>query len=138
MIDFNVSVAGFTGLTLSVDLAGLSFPEPENYVRAFSDNDGDGFFETPIFNFAGTGNLPYTETTSGVQLTASFQTFSFPVNSPVPGDTLRLRFELYNDTNSLNEASAIDNIRIDGIPEPTAGLLLLTGLLGFARRRRTV
>ncbi len=138
-MDFSVNVAGFTNLTLSIALAGLPSAEDENYVRAFTDNDGDGTYETPVFSFLGgvTDNQPYTETTTGEQLTPAFQTFANRALSfPTAADrNLRLRLELFNDTGSLNEAIGVDNILIEGIPEPTTSLLLLTGLLGFARRR---
>ncbi|MGI8601866.1 MAG: PEP-CTERM sorting domain-containing protein [Verrucomicrobiales bacterium] len=138
-VDFVVNVTNITDLELSIDLAGLLSPEPENYVRAFLDGEGDGFFETQIFNFAGTGNLPYTDPILG-QLSETFATFSgLALPSPTaPDGLLRLRLEIYNDTNSLNEAVGVDNILITGtvIPEPGAALLAGIGCVGFARRRR--
>jgi len=139
-LDFTVFVGPATDLKLSIDLAGLLAPEPENYVRCFTDNDGDGFYENPIFNFQGTGNLPYTETTTGQTLNGTFQTFAnWVLPSPdAPDKMLRVRFDIFDDTDSQNEAIGVDNIVITGVPEPTTGLLLLTGLLGCTRRRRAV
>ncbi len=142
VIDFTVNVTGFTDLKLSIDLAGLFSPEPENFVRVFTDDDNDGFYETPVFSFAGTGNAPYTDfiiDPNGITLTETFTTFpNLPLNFPTAADrNLRVRLELYNDTDSLNEAIGVDNIVISGVPEPTTGLLTLTGLLALMRRRRS-
>jgi len=140
IVDFNVDVTGNSDLRLSIDLAGLTSPEPENFVRVFTDDDGDGFYETPVFNFQGTGNLPYTETTTGQQLTPEFQTFAdLILNTPIAADgMLRVRLEMYNDTNSRNEAIGIDNVVITGIPEPSSLAVLAgaVGVLGLVRRRR--
>ncbi|MDB6171062.1 MAG: hypothetical protein JWL59_373 [Chthoniobacteraceae bacterium] len=137
-IDFAVNVAGFSNFTLSIDLAGLPSAETANFVRAFTDNDGDGVYETSVFNFVGSNNSPYIDAVTGGQLSATFQTFSnFALSAPTAADqNLRVRFELFNDTDSLNEALAMDNIVVTGIPEPTTGLLIFTGLLGLASRRR--
>jgi hypothetical protein len=88
----------------------------ENYVRAFSDNDGDGVYETQIFNFVGSNNSPYIDAGTGQSLTETFQTFSnFPLAAPIAADhMLRLRFEIFDDTDSQNEAIGFDNLRVDG------------------------
>jgi hypothetical protein len=137
LLDFVVFVGPATDLKLSIDLAGLLSPEPENYVRCFTDNDGDGFYETQIFNFQGTGNLPYTETTTGQTLNGTFQTFAnWVLPQPDAADKkLRVQIQMFNDTDSQNEAIGIDNIVITGVPEPTTGVLIATGLLACARRR---
>lgn len=136
-IDFAVNVTGFTDLRLSVDLAGLPNAEPENLLRAFVDSDGDTFYETQLFNFVGSGNTAYTDAVLG-SLSSTFTTFA---DIPLPASTdpqgiLRVRFEIFNDTQSLNEAEGLDNVVISGVPEPTTSVLLLTGLAAFARRRR--
>ena len=128
--------------TLLPMTAGAPSAEPENFLRAFVDADGDTLYETPIFNFAGTGNTAYIDPTLGT-LSAAFATFS---NIPLPPSTapdgrLRLRFEMFNDTNSpsgpASEAEGLDNIVVTGlIPEPTTSLLLLSGLVASAHRRR--
>ncbi|HWB04506.1 MAG TPA: PEP-CTERM sorting domain-containing protein [Verrucomicrobiales bacterium] len=136
-VDFTLSAAGLSNLTLSIDAAGMPTAEVENYLRAFVDGDGDGFYETPIFNFVGSNNSPYADATFGA-LTSNFATFS---NIPLPNPTavdgmLRLRFEMFNDTQSQNEALGLDNIVISGVPEPGSALLSLLGGVFLFRRRR--
>ena len=46
-------------------MAGAQSAEVENFVRAFVDFDGNGSYETSVFNFAGTNNSPYTDAPSG-------------------------------------------------------------------------
>jgi hypothetical protein len=137
-VDFTVSAAGFTNLQLSIDLAGMPNVEPENYIRAFTDVDGDGFFETQLFNFLGAGNTAYADVTLGA-LTANFATFTnISLPSPTaPDGMLRLRLEIFNDTQSQNEASGVDNILITGtVPEPASAVLALLGGFCLIRRRR--
>ncbi len=138
-IDFTVNVTDFSDIILSVALAGMPNVEVENYVRAFTDNDGDGFYETQLFNFLGSSNSAYTDALLGA-LTQNFATFTIALSEPTALDgNLRLRFELFNDTQSQNEASGIDEILISGtprIPEPSAAVLGLATLgLCFRRRR---
>lgn len=137
-LSFDVNVTGYTDLNLSLDLAGMPTAEVENYLRAFTDVDGDGFYELMLFNFTGSNNSPYTDAVLGT-LASEFATFSnIALPSPTaPDGLLRLRLEVFNDTNSQNEAHGIDNIVISGtIPEP--GSTMLAGLAGlcFLRRRR--
>jgi hypothetical protein len=138
-VDFTVAAAGWSNLLLSIDLAGMPNVEVENYIRMFQDVDGDSFYETPIFNFVGSSNSPYTDVNLGA-LTANFSTISgISLSSPTAVDgMLRLRLEIFNDTQSQNEASGVDNILITGtVPEPAtavSGLLALGAL--FVRRRR--
>ena len=115
-IDFEVPAVGFSDLKLSIDLAGAGSAETANYVRAKLDDDGDGNYETTLFNFAGTNNSPYTSALG--QLNLAFATFSdIALPSPTsPNGRLRLRLEIFNDTDSLNENVGIDNILITGIP----------------------
>lgn len=115
-IDFVVSVAGFSDLKLSVALAGSPAVETINYVRCSADNDGDGSYETTLFNFTGgAGNNPYNDATLG-NLSLAFTPFP-DIALPPPADgNLRLRFELYNDSDSNNENAGIDDILITGIP----------------------
>jgi len=122
-IDFMVNVGTFANLKFSIDLAGIPTAEVENYVRAFTDDDGDGFYETQVFNFVGANNTPYIDAASGGQLSATFQTFSnFALNTPTALDKiLRIRIEVYNDTDSLNEAIGLDNIVIS-TTDPAPGL----------------
>jgi hypothetical protein len=135
-VDFTVSVAGFTDIRLSIDAAGMPTVEVENYVRAFVDSNGDGFYETPIFNFVGSNNSPYIDATLGA-LSGAFATFP-NISLPTPTDgIMRLRLEIFNDTQSLNEASGVDNILITGtVPEPGSALLALAGGFCVLRRRR--
>jgi hypothetical protein len=137
-LDFTVSAAGVTDLKLSIALAGMPSVEVENYIRMFEDVDGDSFYETQIFNFLGANNSPYIDATLGA-LTGEFTNFAnIPLISPTAVDgMLRLRLEVFNDTNSQTEASGVDNILVTGVPEPAAaasGLLAIGAL--FLRRRR--
>jgi hypothetical protein len=137
-VDFTVSVAGVTDIRLSIDLAGMPTVEVENYVRAFTDVDGDGFYETLVFNFVGANNSPYIDATLGA-LSGTFATFAnIPLTSPTALDgMLRLRLEIFNDTQSQNEASGVDNIIISGtVPEPGSALLAFVGGICLVRRRR--
>ncbi len=53
-----------------------------------------------------------------------------------PGQTYQLRFAVANNLFVLNQG--IDNVSLTAVPEPAAGLLLLSGsaLLALADRRR--
>ncbi len=135
-VDFTVSVAGFTDIRLSIDAAGMPTVEVENYIRAFVDTNADGIYETPIFNFVGANNSAYIDATLGA-LSGTFATFG-NISLPSPTDgIMRLRLEIFNDTQSLNEASGVDNILITGtVPEPGSVLLALAGGFCVLRRRR--
>jgi len=137
-LDFTVNGAGFALFSLGVDLAGLPNAELENYVRAFSDVDGDGTYETPIFNFVGAGNTAYTDLLLG-PLSPAFATFTTILPTPTALDgNLRIRLEVFNDTQSLNEAVGIDNIVINGnpIPEPSVLAIVTLACAGLIGRRR--
>ncbi len=144
-MNFDVNVTGYSDLRLSIDLAGMPTIEIENFLRAVVDVDGDSIYETTLFNFtgiAGTSNQPYVDASSGAlgALSGTFATFAnivVPTPTAVDG-VLRLRLEIFNDTNSLNEASGTDNILITGTFVPEPGSILLAGLagLGLMRRRR--
>ena len=139
-LDFQVFVGSLTSFTLDISLAGMPAAEPENYIRAFQDVDGDGFYEAQIFNFLGSANSPYIDSVLG-PLSGAFADFKdIPLTRPTtPDNTMRIRLEAFTDTQSQNEAQGIDNIVINGVPEPTTGgLLLVAGILGLARRRRVV
>jgi hypothetical protein len=141
-IDFSVNGANFENFTLTLDLAGGLTPESINYIRAFTDNDGDGTYETTIFDFKGTENTPYVNALNTQQaLTLAFQNFSFNLATPTaPNTNVRLRFELFNDSTGTGEVLGLDNIVISGtaVPEPTTLVTLVGGvaLLGMLRRRR--
>jgi hypothetical protein len=92
-----------------------------------------GAFKPPA---SGAGDL-YQDTNldgvgDGAQLTTSLQDYSFSVPATFP--LYALRIEL-TSTSSF-ESLAVDNIRIDAIPEPGAISLLAIGgwLIGFRRR----
>ena len=119
-IDFTVAAANYTGLKLSIALAGMPTAEDVNFIRAKTDNDGDGTYETTLFEFKGSNNSAYVDNVLGT-LTAAFQTFSnIALPAPTAADgKLRLRLESFNDTDSQNEATGIDTILISGrIPNP--------------------
>ena len=143
-VEFTVTVSDFTNLQLSVALAGMPTAEVENYLRAEVDLDGDAFYETTLFAFTGgvggVSNTQYQDLGPNLlgDLSGEFRTVL--VNLPQPGDgTLRLRFSIFNDTNSQNEAHGVDTILITGdrvVPEPSSAVLGLAALaLGFRRRR---
>lgn len=143
-MSFDVNVSGYSGLQLSIDLAGMPNAEVENFVRALVDMDGDTFYETTIFNFLGSNNSPYIDASLGA-LTANFAPFSnLALPTPTtPDGFLHLRLEIFNDTNSTGvgqpgEAQGVDNILITGTFVPEPGSILLAGLAGFGllRRRR--
>ncbi|MCX6878181.1 MAG: hypothetical protein NTW21_30875, partial [Verrucomicrobia bacterium] len=116
-IDFTVAATGYSNLKLSIALAGMPTAENVNFIRAKTDNDGDGTYETTIFNFQGNNNSAYTDATLGA-LTAAFKTFTYialPTPTALDG-MLRLRLESFNDTDSQNEATGIDSIVIAGMP----------------------
>jgi autotransporter-associated beta strand protein len=118
-IDFTVSAAAYTNLKLSVALAGSPQVETVNYVRAMTDNDGNGTYETTLFNFTGSGsNQPYHDygSLNLGDLSLAFKMFSnISLPTPTaPDGKLRLRFELYNDSDSNNENAGIDDILISG------------------------
>jgi hypothetical protein len=112
-IDFALPVTGYSNLKLSIALAGMPNAEDINFIRAKTDNDGDGTYETTLFDFKGSGGTAYTDSVLG-SLTAAFKTFSnivLPMPT-APDGKLRLRLEMYNDTDSQNEATGIDSIVI--------------------------
>jgi len=74
-IDFTVLATGYTQLKLAIALAGLPAAETENFIRAKTDNDGDGTYETTVFDFKGNNNSAYIDSGLGA-LTVSFQVFS--------------------------------------------------------------
>ncbi|MCX6877089.1 MAG: autotransporter-associated beta strand repeat-containing protein [Verrucomicrobia bacterium] len=114
-LDFTVSAASYTNLKLSIALAGMPAAETANFIRAKTDNDGDGTYETTIFNFYGNNNSAYVDASLGA-LSAEFKTFSeIALPAPTAGDgMLRLRLETFNDTDSANEATGIDTVAITG------------------------
>ena len=138
-MNFDVNATGYSDLRLSIDLAGMPTVETENFVRALVDMDGDTFYETTIFNFVGLSNSPYIDATLGALsgAFASFINIALPVPT-APDGFLHLRLEIFNDTNSQNEASGVDNILVSGVFVPEPGSFLLAGLagLGMLRRRR--
>ena len=119
-IDFTVPATGYVDLRLSIALAGAPKAENINYVRAKLDNDGDGTYETTLFNFVGNSNSAYTDTVLGA-LSTAFKTFTYiALPTPTASDgNLRLRLEVFCDTNNLgvdSENIGIDNIVIAGMP----------------------
>ena len=128
-INFNVSTVGYSSLKLSLSMAGSPNVETTNFFRAFVDLDGNGSYETTIFNFFGNNNSPYVNSGPSAlpNLTTAFQTFSnLSLGTVTAFDgILRLRFEMFNDTTSLNENSGLDNIIISGLA--TAANLTWTG-----------
>ena len=143
-IDFTLAASAYTNLRLSIALAGMPMAEDVNFIRAKTDTNGDGTYETTLFEFKGTAipnNQPYTDTVLGA-LTAAFQTFSnIALPAPThPDGMLRLRLESYNDTDSLNEATGIDTIVITGDPvdQPSVTLALTGSPMAEAAGAATV
>lgn len=139
-MNFDVDATGLSDLKLSIDLAGMPTAETENYIRALVDVDGDTFYETVVFDFRGSNNSPYTDALLG-PLSGEFLNFAnISLPSPTdPGGVLHFRLEMFNDTNSQNEATGVDNILIEGtgiVPEPGSALLAGVAALGLMRRRR--
>ena len=60
-LDFTVAAANYTGMKLSIALAGMPTAEIENYIRAKTDNNGDGTYETTLFDFKGSTNAAYID-----------------------------------------------------------------------------
>jgi hypothetical protein len=85
-IDFSLAVSGYASLNLSIALAGLPNAEANDFIRAVVDRNGDGSYETTIFNFKGASNSPYTDATLGA-LTSAFATFpTIPLPLPTAAD----------------------------------------------------
>jgi autotransporter-associated beta strand protein len=124
-LTFNpVSMAGFTSPTLSISLAGAAAVEADNYLRLLADTNGDGTYETTIFNFAGTGNNTAYKDSSALNLgvlSAAFNTFT-GIPMPVGDGTLRLRIETWSNS-TTNENNGFDSIIVSGTtaPTPSAG-----------------
>jgi len=106
-----VSIADYEDLKLSIALAGGTGVETADFIRAVLDTNGDGTYETTLFNFKGTGNLPYNDTSLG-NLSTTFSTFSGIV-LPAGDGTLRLRIETWSSS-LTNENVGFDSILISG------------------------
>lgn len=65
---------------------------------------------------------------------ATGQVFAAALGSQPVGDTVTLTISQIGTT--ANSDSAIDNVVINAVPEPLAGLLVALGLAGFGIRRR--
>ena len=143
-----ISVAGFTGLQVTISLGALDSERIgfENFELA--DGDGikifvklDGGADTLIGQFsppstgvngtANTGDLyldnDFNGVGDGARLTTTLSDFTFLI--PSVGSTLDLRIEL-TSTNSF-ESLAVDNVRIESVPEPTTLALLGLGMAGI-------
>lgn len=137
----NVSLAGYTGVTVSILLAantGVWDPPPGDLVRLLAVNAAGGPATVlDTFSSAGGGanvNLQ-SATFPTQQLGTAFVRFTY--NVPVTIGTLRFRFEAAS-TGDL-EWVGFDDVRIEGtlVPEPsTAGLVVLglALLAGVGRR----
>ncbi len=112
-----VSLAGFTAPTLSISLAGAAAVEDDNFLRAVLDTDGDGTYETTLFDFKGTtgiSNTAYNDkgTLALGDLSAAFKTFT-GIPLPAGDGTLRLRIETWSNS-TTNENNGFDSILISG------------------------
>ncbi|MCB1750220.1 MAG: PEP-CTERM sorting domain-containing protein [Gammaproteobacteria bacterium] len=133
-----INVAGFTGLQVTISLGALnSEPAFNNFEQA--DGDGikifvrlDGGADTLIGQFAppatngNSGDL-YLDTDfnavgDAARLSIALSDFTFLI--PSVGSILDVRVEL-TSTDSF-ESLAVDNVRIDSVPEPA-----MLALLGF-------
>ena len=109
-----VSLTGYTSPTLSIALAGATAVESDNFLRAYLDTDGNGTYETTLFNFFGNSNSPYHDSSALNLGDLGFAFKTFP-NLPLPtGDgTIRLRVEWWSNS-VTNENVGIDSIAIAG------------------------
>lgn len=148
-----INIAGFTGLSATISLGALNSELAgfDNYEAA----DGDslqifatvdaaapaliGAFAPPaagMNNGMAAGDL-YLDTDGdgvgdGVGLTVDLTDFTFPVAGT--GNTLDISIAL-TSTDSF-EPFALDNLRINAVPEPNAAILLLLGVCGISFGRR--
>ncbi|MDP0490184.1 MAG: PEP-CTERM sorting domain-containing protein [Verrucomicrobiota bacterium JB023] len=143
----NIDITDLADLTLTVSLGALnSEPGFNNYESL--DDDGlriyatvDSGARTLVGEFApnasGASDL-YLDTDAdgigdGAILTTALTDFSFDV--PGAGDSLLLEFEL--TTTDSFEPLALDNVRVETIPEPSSTALLGSlALVGLLRRQR--
>jgi hypothetical protein len=137
-----VSLAGYTGVTVSILLAantGAWDPVAAgDYVRLYAVNvsNGAATLLDEFHSFDGGSNVNLESTTfDNTQLNGTFTRFTY--NVPITIGTLRFRFEAAS-TGDL-EWVGFDDVRIEGtpVPEPSTAGLLALGLAWLAARRRS-
>lgn len=105
--------------------------ESDNFIRAVLDTNGDGSYETILFDFKGfDSNTAYRDVIvpSMGDLSTTFSTFSGIV-LPAGDSILRLRIETWSNSTN-NENNGFDTIVVIGTPLASAANILTFGLPG--------
>ena len=144
----SINISGLTEILITVALGALD-QEPQYYNYEVYQDDGIelwvsidqgprfmiGSFAPPPYH-GGEGDLYQDGDLDGMgdgrKLTTDLTDFSYTI----PGGGSSLSIELELTSTSSREPLAVDNVRVEGVPEPTTLSLLALGCLAVLRRRR--